>query len=204
MSDLPTVRASDAERERVVAELREHCAQGRLTLEEFSARADEAYSAKTLAELESVKRELPDSSAAVRARPQRKARRFLVSIMGGLDRKGRWRVPEHLTVVGLMGGCDLDFRQAQIEHQVVTVTIVDVMGGVDLYVPEGIEVDVGGFSLMGGVDEWGDDPAPRPGTPLIRVRAFTLMGGIDVWRIPAGSKGRSLREVRRSVRRRLR
>jgi hypothetical protein len=202
MADLPTVRASDADRERVVAELREHCAQGRLTLEEFSGRADEAYSAKTLAELETVKRELPEATTPS-ARPQRKARRFLVSIMGGLDRKGRWRVPKKLRVVSVMGGCDLDFRQAQIEHEVVTVTVVDVMGGVDLYVPEGIEVDVGGFSLMGGVDEWGEDVAPRPGTPMIRVRAFTLMGGIDVWHIPTGTKARTLRELRRAARGRL-
>jgi hypothetical protein len=193
------VRASDAERERVVSDLRDHCAAGRLTLEEFSQRVDEAYSAKTRGELAHVTRELPAASTQAPDRPRRKARRFLVSIMGGLDRRGRWRVRERTTVVAFMGGSDLDLRQAQLEGDEVTITIVGVMAGVDLYVPEGIEVDVGGFSLMGGIDEWGEDPPPRPGTPLIRVRAFALMGGIDVWHVPPGS-GASFRELRRAVR----
>jgi len=196
---LPAVRASDAEREQVVAELREHSAQGRLTLEEFSQRVDEAYGAKTLAELETVRRELPAVSAAPLERPRRIARRWLVSIMGGADRRGRWRVPEKMNVVSIMGGCDLDLRQAQIEHDEVTITLVSIMGGTDVYVPEGIEVDVGGFTLMGGSDEHGEDPPPRPGTPLIRLRLFTLMGGTDVWHVPGGQSRRSLREIRKRI-----
>lgn len=194
---LPAVRASDAEREHAVAELREHAAEGRLTLEEFSQRVDEAYVAKTTAELEAVKRDLPAVSALPAARPRRKARRWLVSVMGGADRTGRWRVPEKMVVVALMGGCDLDLRQAQIEHGEVTITIFSVMGGTDVYVPEGIEVDVGGLAIMGGNEEHGHDAPPRPGTPLIRLRMFTLMGGADVWRVPAGLGGRTLREIRR-------
>jgi hypothetical protein len=196
---LPDVRASDAERDQAVAELREHAAQGRLTLEEFSQRVDEAYGAKTLAELEEVKRELPAVSVLPDARPRRKARRWLVSIMGGADRRGRWRVPRRMGVLALMGGCDLDLRQAQIEDDEVRITIFTIMGGTDVYVPEGIEVDVGGFTLMGGTDEHGHDAPPRPGTPLIRIRAFTLMGGTDVWRVPGGLGGRSLRDVRRQI-----
>jgi DUF1707 SHOCT-like domain/Cell wall-active antibiotics response LiaF, C-terminal len=196
---LPEVRASDAEREQVVTELREHAAQGRLTLEEFSGRIDEAYGAKTLAELERVKRELPAVSAAPSDRPRRKARRWLVSIMGGADRKGRWRVPRRLVVLSLMGGCDLDLRQAQIEHDEVTITVVTIMGGSEVYVPEGIEVDVGGMAIMGANDEHGHDAAPLPGTPLIRLRTITLMGGADLWRVPSGLRGRTLREIRRHV-----
>jgi hypothetical protein len=194
---LPAVRASDAEREQVVAELREHAAHGRLTLEEFSQRVDEAYGAKTVAELEEVKRELPSISASPATRPRRKARRWLISIMGGADRRGRWRVPQKMVVLSLMGGCDLDLRQAQIEHGEVTITIFSVMGGTDVYVPEGIEVDIGGLTIMGGTDEHGHDAPPRPGTPLIRVRAFTLMGGTDVWHVPGGLGGRALREIRK-------
>jgi hypothetical protein len=198
-NQLPEVRASDAEREQVVVELREHAAQGRLTLEEFSQRVDEAYAAKTVAELEQVKRELPAFSAVPATRPRRKARSWLVSIMGGADRKGRWRVPRRMSVLTLMGGCDLDLRQAEIEHDEVTITVLSIMGGTDVYVPEGVEVDVGGFTLMGGTDEHGHDAPPRPGTPLIRIRAITLMGGTDVWHVPAGLGGRSLRELQRHV-----
>jgi hypothetical protein len=200
VSDTPAVRASDADRERVVAQLREHCAQGRLTLEEFSARADEAYSAKTVGELEPVLRDLPEAGA-VAIRPQREARRLLVSVLGGLDRRGRWRVPRRLTVIDVLGGTDLDLRQAQIADEEVTITIVSVLGGVDLYVPEGIEVDVGGFSLLGGLDEHGADVPARPGTPLVRVKVFSVLGGLDVWHVRPRATSRTLRELRRSVER---
>jgi hypothetical protein len=53
------LRASDEDRERVVDMLREHCAAGRLHLDEFSARLDEVYAARTYRELAWTTRELP-------------------------------------------------------------------------------------------------------------------------------------------------
>ena len=50
MSDELDLRVSDEQRERVAVALREHCAAGRLTLEELSERLDEAYRARTAGE----------------------------------------------------------------------------------------------------------------------------------------------------------
>jgi hypothetical protein len=58
----PALRVSDAERQRVVVLLQEHCAQGRLTVDEFSERTGEALAARTQADLDRVLRELPDLS----------------------------------------------------------------------------------------------------------------------------------------------
>ncbi len=55
----PKIRASDADRDRTVALLREHLAAGRLTAEEFSERLDSAYAAKTLGELDELLTDLP-------------------------------------------------------------------------------------------------------------------------------------------------
>ena len=49
----PNVRASDADRERIVEQLRQHTADGRLTMDEFDERLDAAYAAKTYGELRS-------------------------------------------------------------------------------------------------------------------------------------------------------
>lgn len=196
MTDVPEVRVSDAEREQAVASLREHTLAGRLTLEEFSARVEEAYGARTKGELERVARELPEVTTVA---PAKKAKRWTVAIMGGADRKGRWRVPRKAVVVAIMGGADLDLRRAEIESPEVTITAFALMGGIDIYVPEGVEVDLSGFALMGGNDERGRDVAPRPGAPLIRVRAFALMGGIDVWRVPKDAEGLGARELRREL-----
>lgn len=55
----PRVRASDADRDRTAALLREHHAAGRLTAEEFHERLDKAYAAKTLGELDELLADLP-------------------------------------------------------------------------------------------------------------------------------------------------
>jgi Domain of unknown function (DUF1707) len=53
------IRASDADRDRAAAALREHLAAGRLTTEEFDERLDKAYVAKTLGELDDLMADLP-------------------------------------------------------------------------------------------------------------------------------------------------
>ncbi len=55
----PNVRASDADRERIVEQLRQHTADGRLTMDEFEQRMTAAYAAKTYGELAQLIRDLP-------------------------------------------------------------------------------------------------------------------------------------------------
>lgn len=63
------LRASDAERERVVEALAEHSAAGRLALTELDQRVDAAYAAVTLAELDQVLVDLPGSGPRTDAAP---------------------------------------------------------------------------------------------------------------------------------------
>lgn len=60
----PTLRASDAERERTATLLRDHAAAGRLTPEELDQRLDAAYAARTVGELEALAHDLPAMPAA--------------------------------------------------------------------------------------------------------------------------------------------
>src|SRR5258708_4582863 len=59
MSSDPRIRASDADRDRTAALLREHHAAGRLTAEEFNERLDKVYVAKTLGDLDQLLSDLP-------------------------------------------------------------------------------------------------------------------------------------------------
>jgi hypothetical protein len=54
------------------------------------------------------------------------------------------------------------------------------MGGIEVTVPEGVEVEVTGLSFMGGRSVKLADVPRRPGTPIVRVRTFVLMGGVDI------------------------
>jgi uncharacterized protein DUF1707 len=58
-SRTPALRASDADRERLVDELEKHTIAGRLTTEEFEQRTQQAYAAKTMGELDALHRDLP-------------------------------------------------------------------------------------------------------------------------------------------------
>jgi hypothetical protein len=53
------VRIGDADREAIAAQLREHYADGRLTLDELNERLDQTFAAKTKADLNVVMRDLP-------------------------------------------------------------------------------------------------------------------------------------------------
>lgn len=55
----PRMRASDADRERTALLLREHHAEGRLTVEEFHDRLDKVFEAKTIGELDALTADLP-------------------------------------------------------------------------------------------------------------------------------------------------
>jgi DUF1707 SHOCT-like domain len=56
------VRVGDADRDAVAAQLREHYADGRLTLEELNERLDQAFAARTKADLNTVMRDLPQAA----------------------------------------------------------------------------------------------------------------------------------------------
>ncbi|WP_242902982.1 DUF1707 SHOCT-like domain-containing protein [Actinomadura terrae] len=60
MAPNPDLRASDADRDRVAANLREHCAVGRITVEEMNERLDLVYEARTLGQLQAVTHDLPE------------------------------------------------------------------------------------------------------------------------------------------------
>lgn len=78
------VRVGDAERERVRAQLQQHAADGRLTLDELSERFGEMYAARTAADLERTLRDLPALPAGALPRPPVERQRVRSSIRGAL------------------------------------------------------------------------------------------------------------------------
>jgi Domain of unknown function (DUF1707)/2TM domain len=68
-SQRASLRASDADRERFVAALRQHHAEGRLTLEELDERTERAYAARTLGDLDALGTDLPPLTAPAPAGP---------------------------------------------------------------------------------------------------------------------------------------
>jgi hypothetical protein len=192
----PDIRASDSEREMIVSRLSENAAAGRLTLAELEERIGLTYASTTRAELASLIADLPKGVAA-QSPTRRKPTRWVLSLMSGTEKKGRWRVGDRLTAIAVMGGNDIDLRHAEIDAEDVTIVAVALMGGIGIYVPDTVDLEIGGFALMGGNGERGSTRAPRPGGPRIRVLAYAVMGGIDIWRLPEEAKSLSLKQARR-------
>jgi hypothetical protein len=197
--ELPAVRASDAEREHVVSRLRDASAEGRLTLEEFVQRMTAAYDARTHAELDELVRDLPTGPGAT-VPSRRRPTRLVLSMFGSTEREGRIRVRGSVNCLMAFGNIDLDLRKATLEGDVIRIFAVGMFGAVDVYVPEGVDTDLRGVALFGHARAQGNDAAPRPGSPLVRVYAISLFAGIDVWRVPLAWTERKWREVIKGIR----
>lgn len=65
----PEMRASDEDRDRAAASLREHCAQGRLTVDELDERLSAVFAAKTQGDLRQVTADLPEEDLHQRPIP---------------------------------------------------------------------------------------------------------------------------------------
>jgi hypothetical protein len=170
------VRASDADRERAVASLREHLVHGRLSLEEFTQRMASAYDAKTSSDLAELQSDLPTTVAE----PRRSALRHLVAIFGAAKRTGALRVHQQLVCVAIFGSVTLDLRGALIEGDEVNVRAITAFGSVEVIVPEGVEVDLTGLALFGAKETRGKPGALQSGAALVRVNAFVLFGSTEV------------------------
>ena len=198
MTHAPDRLISDADRDRAVTALREHVAEGRLTLEEFSERASTALAARTDAELEQVAADLPADAAAPTTR--RRPTRLLFSLFGSTEHAGRIRARRRIFCVSGFGNIDLDLRQATLEGDIVTVYALGAFCAIDVYVPGAVEVDLHGFTLFGHRKENGAELPHQPETPLVRVIVIAAFAGIDVWRVPATWVAMSWREIIRAMR----
>jgi hypothetical protein len=218
MSNSPAVpeprnlRASDADRERVANVLREAAGDGRLTMDELDERLDAVYAAKTYAELEPITHDLPDAGTEHSPAPSSAARRDparfggtptssgAVAILGGFTRKGDWVVPKEFTAFMLMGGGEIDLRDARFTEREVTIHIVAILGGCEVIVPEDATVYVTGIGILGAFEHTDAGPG-SPDGPVITINGVALLGGVDVKRKPTLETSREARQQRLEARR---
>lgn len=204
-------------REQVVEDLMEHFANDVLDLSEFERRLDLANGSKSLEELNALLTDLPTSAALMRSAkltPARggsamvvssenvRAHSLMIAVCGGTSRKGRWVPARRNTAIGIMGGVQLDFREAMLGPGVTEVAVFACMGGVEIIVPPEMAVEVDGMAILGGFEYETDTVLDRdPDQPLLRVKGFVVLGGaeIDV-RLPGESKRDSKKRKRLELR----
>jgi Domain of unknown function (DUF1707)/Cell wall-active antibiotics response 4TMS YvqF len=167
---------TDAEREAAAERLADAAGAGRLTLQEFSDRVGRVWGADDRAGIVRATAgiELPPPVGSTRTVST------VVSVLGDQRRTGRWRLPAKVRGWTLMGDIHLDLREVVCAESTVEIEVWTLMGDLELVVPDGVEVELTGFDLMGDRD-LRLAPVPRvPGTPLIHVKAYTVMGDVKI------------------------
>jgi len=180
---------SDAERDATLKVLGDQAAVGRLSMDELEERSDRALTARTRGELTALTSDLPEDTASEssQATPLVEAHRPVrrtVAIMGGASRRGPFRAVRDFSAIAVMGGDNIDLREAQIDGGELTIRVFSLMGVVNIYVPDSMEVELGGFSVLGANSEKGGNRRRQAKAPVIRVRGFNLIGGTTVFRVP--------------------
>lgn len=170
------LRASDADRDRVLALLAEATSDGRLTPDEHAERVQRACSARTLGELADLTADL----VAASAQPVRlDDGRMITGVFGPARRDGRWVVPENLTVTAMFGEVEVDVTEAILQARHVRLHANVIGGRLRLVVPDGVSVVVTAPMVLGR--RRGATPPPAGSeTPVIEVTGLVLGGEIIV------------------------
>jgi hypothetical protein len=170
------LRASDADRDRVLALLAEAMSDGRLTPDEHAERVQRACTARTLGELADLTTDLVVASA----QPVRlDGGRVISGIFGPAKRDGRWVVPATLTVNAMFGEVEVDVTQAILQARHVQLHATVIGARLVLIVPDGVSVVVNTPMVLGR--RRGSTPLPADAeTPVIEVKGLVLGGEIIV------------------------
>lgn len=192
--DPAQLRISDADRHQVAEILRTAAGEGRIDFDELDERLEATYAARTYADLVPITFDLPVAGAhplpAQVARAQASPvvpgpdRERHVAIMGGFERRGIWVVPQEMSIFAVMGGADLDLREAKFAAHEVVINVSCFMGGAQITVNPHTNVVMEGTGIMGGYSGPSDKvPAELDETsPTVRVRGVAIWGGVDVQR----------------------
>ncbi len=99
------------------------------------------------------------------------------AILGAYKRRMTTQAFRGGEITAIMGGCDLDLRDASFEGAVV-LHVFALMGGINLKVPADWSVEIEGVPLVGGFED-STRHARDTGKRLL-VRGYVIMGGLDI------------------------
>ncbi len=103
-----------------------------------------------------------------------------LAMFGGTKVKDRSEHFTHADVSAIFGGATLDLREAHVDQQ-ASVDALAVFGGVDVLVPKGWRVELGGMPILGGCEDKTEADGSLPeDAPTLNVHATAIFGGVDV------------------------
>jgi hypothetical protein len=118
------------------------------------------------------------SDASGRARPVNEATVSNTAILGGIEKRITSSAFRGGDVTAVMGGINLDLRDADMQGSEATIDVSALMGGVNVRVPRKWKVVNRIVPIMGGVKD--NTASPAEGSPRLVLEGVVLMGGLDI------------------------
>ena len=105
---------------------------------------------------------------------------FNFTFLGGTSIKGHYKPNHKNTYATLVGGHDIDLRQADLPTDgPVKITICTLFGGAKVIVLPGTTVIVGGITVLGG-KKVTVEPGDGPSGAHVKIKFNCLAGGLEV------------------------
>lgn len=180
------LQVNTTDRTRVITLLDSAYEEGRLTADEHRERSEAANQAHTFDDLVPLTRDLvpldgPASSPAWASAPAAggdTGPEMIAAIFSGASRSGRWQPRRNLSVLTLFGGAELDLTQAVFTDNTCEINVFCLFGGIEIRVPDGVNVRNDCIAIFGGADT--KTEPPLPGAPSVIVKGFVGFGGLEV------------------------
>ena len=187
----PQDRPLASVREETIDRLIVNYGHGKLSLDAFERRLDQALDAKTADQLLALSAdlELTADQAYTAAKRQElephdpaggaQEVEHMIHVFGGSKRSGAWTVPHEIRMFNVFGGGELDFSKAQFTRPVTRIKMLCLFGGAEIRVAEDQNVLSKAVCIFGGVDNR-SGAMQRPGAPTIIIEGFMLFGGASI------------------------
>ena len=107
---------------------------------------------------------------------QHKPTKTCFAVFSGCDVKYDHEVFEGATMTAVFGGIDCDLRHAIIEKDCV-IQACAIFGGIDILVPDHVNVKVSSSCIFGGVE---NEAGNHTNVPTIYISGLCLFGGVEV------------------------
>jgi predicted membrane protein len=124
-----------------------------------------------------------------RTRPQTTGNALVASgILGGHKVVCTSPAFEGASLTAVLGGVDLDLRQARLAATGATLTATAVLGGIEILVPPDWRVSMGGTPVLGGIEDARDLRPERidETAPVLSIDAMAILGGVEIRTTPKG------------------
>ena len=183
----------DRLREQVIELLQENYAHDAIGMEEYERRLGAAHASEDRFELLRLVEDLPAVRPSSRTEHPSSGdtgevalnlggvrnEENMVAVFSGVDRKGSWLPARSSKLLTLFGGMEIDFTEALMPPGDTYLEAACFLGGVDVIVPEGLNVEVNGIPIFGAIDNGTSGEFIR-GAPTLHIRAFVMFGAMDI------------------------